>query len=235
MDNQQLCLTEAQKQVLLSGLLGDGCIPIPKTTDNKTSFLTNCKFKEYLEFKKDLLGDLCSTTNIHYVEHNGYSQTEIYTLKTRPSKYIGEISKYTIEEILTQLNELGLALWIYDDGSLHKDKLFYNLNTQGFSLEIQESLFVPFFNKLGIYPKITKEIKRDGRIFYYLRIGKYDGAHLISKLLNKYPIDCYAYKRWSSETIQKWSKLQEKLKSMDIDINKVHRLTLSKMLKEISI
>ena len=37
-------------------------------------------------------------------------------------------------------------------------------------------------------------------------------------------------KRWSSETIQKWSKLQEELKSTDID-----RRTLAAMLRKVSI
>lgn len=34
-------------------------------------------------------------------------------------------------------------------------------------------------------------------------------------LLNKYPVDCYNYKVWSSETILNWSKMQEYLKSTD--------------------
>lgn len=33
------------------------------------------------------------------------------------------------------------------------------------------------------------------------------------QLQEKYPINCYNYKRWSSETIQKWSKTQGSLKS----------------------
>lgn len=34
-------------------------------------------------------------------------------------------------------------------------------------------------------------------------------------LLNKYSVDCYNYKVWSSETILNWSKMQEYLKSTD--------------------
>lgn len=34
-----------------------------------------------------------------------------------------------------------------------------------------------------------------------------------SYYLNKYYVDCYNYKIWSSETIQNWSKMQEYLKS----------------------
>jgi hypothetical protein len=120
-----------------------------------------------------------------------------------------------IETALNLMDDLGVALWFYDCGSLHKTKLFYNLNTQAFSQEINQDLFVPFLSKFGIFAKPTIERKRDGREFWYLRISRYEGAYEITQLLNKYPVHCYNYKVWSSETIQNWSKLQEQLKSID--------------------
>ena len=124
-----------------------------------------------------------------------------------------DVFHMNIEDALNLLDDLGIALWLYDDGSLHKTKLFYNLNTQGFSEEVNKELFVPFFLKFGIKAKPTIERKKDGREFWYLRVGKYDGAYEISELLNKYKVNCFDYKVWSSETIQNWSKLQEWLKS----------------------
>lgn len=53
----------------------------------------------------------------------------------------------------------------------------------------------------------------------------------ISQILSKYPIKCYSYKRWSSETIQKWSKLQEKLKSEGIEITKLNNFQIGKLFK----
>lgn len=126
---------------------------------------------------------------------------------------------FSIEKALSLLDELGIAMWFYDDGSLHNSKLFYNLNTHEFSKELQEDLFIPFFNKYNIYPKITKEVKKDGRIFYYLRISKFEGSYEISNILNKCPVNCYKYKVWSSETIQKWSKLQVELKNQGIGVS----------------
>lgn len=228
MGNQQLCLNNEQKQVIVSGIFGDGYIS--PNSKQGAYYMTNCKYKEYLEFKKNLLGELCYTTNINSIEHNGYSQTKIYTLRTRKDTIINEIRNMPLEDLLNELDELGIAMWIYDDGSLHKDKLFYNINTQLFPKEIQERLFIPLFNKFNIFPKVTIERKKDGREFYYLRVSKYEGAYEISRILEKYPLECYAYKRWSSETIQKWSKLQEQLKSTDID-----RRTLAVMLKKVSI
>lgn len=215
MGNQQLyTLTNEQIQVILTGIFSDGCLTTPEKTSCNSYYSTNCKFEEYLKFKKYYLGGLAF--NIGRIEKNGYSQNPIYQMRTKRHEDITRIKNLSLEEALNLVDELGLAMWLYDDGSLHKSKFFYNINTHHFSKEIQETLFIPFFNKFGIYPKLTREVKKDGREFYYLRVSRYEGAYEITKILEKYPVKCYEYKVWSSETIQKWSKLQEELKSKDV-------------------
>lgn len=174
-------------------------------------YSTNCIHEEYIDYKIKLLGNLVS--NKSFIDKNGYNQTPIYRFYTHVNPDITKIKNMSIEEALTLMDDLGLALWFYDDGSLHKNKLFYNLNTQAYSEEVNRELFVPFLKKFNINAVPTVERKKDGREFWYLRVGKYDGAYEISQILNKYPINCYNYKVWSSETIQNWSKLQEWLKS----------------------
>ena len=208
MDNKQLYdFTREQTQVFLTARLGDGCIH--HTKSNSWIYTTNCKHIEYLEFKKSLIGK----GNISILPRNGYSKTPIYQMYGGAFPSLELIKNLPLKEVLNNLDYLGLILWFYDDGSLHKTKLFYNLNTQGFSEEVNKELFVPFFLKFGIKAKPTIERKKDGREFWYLRVGKYDGAYEISELLNKYKVNCFDYKVWSSETIQNWSKLQEWLKS----------------------
>ena len=212
MDNQQLYhLSREQLQVFLTSQLGDGCIAT--SNSNSTYYITNCKYEEYIDFKIALLGDWFK--NKRRINKNGFAKTPIWEMRSKSSNFLLFVKNAQIDDIINGLDELGIALWFYDDGSLHKTKLFYNLNTHKFSKEIQERVFIPFFNKFGIYPKLRTECKSDGRLFYYLSIEKYDGAAKISEILSKYPINCYSYKRWSSETIQKWSKLQERLKSTD--------------------
>lgn len=213
MDNQQLnFLNNNQLQVFLSGILGDGYIAT--SNSNSTYFGTNCKYEEYITYKQNLLGDLFKHKSI--VNKNGYKKSPIWTLRSKSLKELLILKNMSIQDILNNLDELGLALWVYDDSSLHKTDLFYNLNTQVFSKEINENIFIPFLKeKFNIIAKLGIEHKKDGRIFYYLRISKYTGASIITSILNKYLINCYSYKRWSSETIQKWSKVQEYLKSTD--------------------
>ena len=212
MDNQQLNqLSREQLQVFLIARLGDGCIATSNT--NSTYYITNCKFEEYIDFKADLLGDM--TKKKYFQEKNGFCQTPIYILRSCSSNILKTIKQLPLEEVMNNLDDLGIALWFYDDGSLHYRDLNYNLNTQKFSYEEHRDIFVPFFKARGIHPVIRKEAKKDGRVFYYLGINKYKGANIVSEILSKYPVNCYAYKRWSPETIQKWSKMQEHLKSVD--------------------
>lgn len=205
-----LNLSNEQLQVLLTGKFGDGCLSTPKTCKDNSMYHSNCIHEEYIDFKIKLLGDLVSSKS--FIKSNGYSKTPIWQFYTHVNPEITKIKNISIEEGLNLMDDLGVALWFYDDGSLHKSKLFYNLNTQSFSREINEDLFIPFLKKFDINAKTTIERKKDRREFWYLRIGKYDGAFEISTILNKYPVNCFNYKIWSSETIQNWSKLQEELK-----------------------
>jgi len=211
MDNQQLFnLTDNQLQVILTSQLGDGCLFKQKKMTNYY-YVTNSKNLEYLKFKKKLLETL-SSEEIKRIECNGYSQTYIYTLRSKSHVDFSIIKNMSLQSILDNLNNLGIALWIYDDGSLHNSKNYYNLYTNKFSLEEHEEILVPFFKSRGFNPTIRVDKKKDDRIFYYLSFGMYDGAYKINKILQKYKIKDYEYKLWSSETIHKWSKLQEELK-----------------------
>lgn len=234
-------LSNEQVQVLLTGKFGDGAL----ATNSKAKFYpnfnfnyyycTNCIHKEYIEYKKKLLGSLC-TSPIKESINKGFKANIIYKINSICSKAITEIACESLEKSLNRMDELGLALWFFDDGSLHKNKNFYNLNTQRYSEDINRNLIAPFLkDKFNIIAKPTIERKKDGREFWYLRIGKFDGAFKISEILKASNINCFNYKLISSETIQKWSKLQEELKSTDIDVNSLTHQKLSRLLKETSI
>ena len=183
MENQQLSnLNEKQLQLITSAKFGDGHLSTTSLKGN-SNYCTNCIYKEYLLHKQNVLGDLAR--KICYVEKNGFAQKPIYTLSSNTNSAITLIRDESIETSLNRLNKLGLSYWFYDDGSLHKTKHFYNLNTHKFSAEIQRDLFIPFLQKFDIYAKLTKETKKDGREFHYLRISRFEGAfemNLFSKL-----------------------------------------------------
>lgn len=212
MDNQQdYTLTTEQIQVILTGTLGDGCVTIHES--GTASYSSRCINYSYLNIKKKLLGDLVNS-DIKTITNTGLGTNEINLFYTRRSKDIATIHKLSIEEKLKLLTPLGLALWIYDDGSRHKTKDFYNICTHSINLEVQKNILIPFlWDNYKIKAKITIERKLDGREFYYLRVSRHEGAYEINLILRKYFVKCFEYKMWSSQTIQKWSKLKAQLKS----------------------
>lgn len=208
-DNKQLYnFTREQTQVFLTARVGDGCIST--TNSGSTYYSSNCKYPEYLEYKKVLIGK----GKIKKLAHNGYAQTPIYTYYGGAHPDLLKIKNLSLKEVLNNLDELGLALWFYDDGSLHQRDHYYNLNTQKFSQKDHEEVIVPYFNSIGLYPSIRQDRRKDKNL-YYLGFNKYRGAFDITQLLAKFPLKCYSYKLWSPETIQKWSNLQEKVKSIE--------------------
>lgn len=166
--------------------------------------------------------------------------SEVCEMDNKGFKKDGKIFKYSIqkndvgkwfldkniEDFIGDLDELGLALWMYDDGSLHKKNLFYNINTHSFSKEIEEEVLIPKLNTFGIYPKILTETKKDGRVFSYLYVSKYKGAFVINDTLNKYPLECYSYKRIPKYIEDNYKYLKSKYKGV-----MVNETALSLMIK----
>lgn len=147
----------------------------------------------------------------------GYKKAPIHTLYSKPHPEITKIKLTNPIKVLDLMDELGLALWMYDDGSLHKKGLFYNINTQRFSKEENESIAKVLKEKFDIVAIPTIERKKDNRVFWYLRVRKYEGAFYLSNIMRKYLPKEFHRKCISSETIQRWSKFQEELKSAGID------------------
>lgn len=209
MENQQLYnLSKEEIQLLISAYLGDGCF-IRQSASSNYSVVFSSINKDSLEFKKSLLKTLVSGEILQKDNSMGYNPLgKIYFLRINTNNAISEFIALSLEEKLKLINDLGIALWVYDDGSLHKNKLFYNICTHSFSFE-ENLLFVEYLKKFNIEAKITKETKKDGRVFWYLRVSRYEGAKEITDILRKYYIKSLDYKLWSSTTIQEWSTNQE--------------------------
>ncbi len=155
-------ITNEQKQTILSGILGDGSL----SYSGNMSF--TCIHEEYLKLKSNYMGDL--SISVEEKENNGYKKGTIFKLGTRANKYCKGLYSLKIENFIDDLNELGIALWAFDDGALHKKDYFFNLNTHAIDLDTQTNVLIPFLNKFNIYPKIYSETKKDGRKFNYLYI-----------------------------------------------------------------
>lgn len=208
------------KQLLISGVLGDGCLI------KGGSMFFSCLHKEYMDFKYSLASGDCS--EVKETANNGYKKgATIFKTRLKACDYGKYLLELNLKEQVEDLDELGLAMWLYDDGSLHKTDLFYNINTHSFSREDEENVLIPLLNKFNIYPKIITETKKDGRVFSYLYVSKYKGAFEINKILNKYPLDCYSYKLIPKKFVTRYEKVKERFKGSKISI-----LSFTKMLNK---
>lgn len=201
-------LTNTQIQVILTGTFGDGYIA---KNGNSANYTTNSIHKQYMEKKGKLLGDLWRG-RISQNNNGGFKSTTIYNITSKTDLSIQALHQLSLEEKLQKLDRMGLAMWFYDDGSLHKKNLFYNLCTHSFSGEEHREVLKPYFESLGLHPTVLTEMKEDGRMFCYLFFSKYNGAFEINKILSEYPIDCFSYKRWPEDDYQRWITVQQRLR-----------------------
>lgn len=234
-----IALTEEQLQVILTGKFGDGCLAtnhlskLHPENEYPYYYMTSSVCLEYIQFKKKLLDDLCRR-DILCDTNRGYKDNLIFRLTTVSHPQITQIAKESVDKSITRLTDLGVALWLYDDGSLHQKKHFYNLNTQSFSKEVNYDVFVPFFkDRYDITAIPTIERKKDGREFWYLRIRKYDGAFVVSELLSKYPVSGLEYKLIDKSLINKWNILKQDLIRDGVDVNSIHPKTLAARLNRL--
>jgi hypothetical protein len=183
-------MTEVEKQILIGSSLGDAHI-----TKNGV-FSTGSKFKEWVDFKATHLSKYLSPNWYHFIKENGYSSTPYHRLTLSRHEDILKVLNMTLKEKLQQLDFLGLAVWLCDDGSLHKTNLFYNLSTHSFTKEEHVKYIIPYLYNFNIRPSVLEEVKSNGKVFYYTYIGKRFGAEICNKLIKTLPINCFNYKTY---------------------------------------
>lgn len=152
-----------QISIIVGSVLGDGTI-------NKNGTFTTShtdKQKEYILFVQNLLGGTITSKEVTSTFPNGYSHiTILHTLTTKTTeqtKLLRELfyvkNKKSIKNILPYLDEIGLAYWYMDDGSLIKPKgktPYSVLYSMAFPYEEQEILKQWFKDKFDLTVSINK-------------------------------------------------------------------------------
>ncbi|CAK0773774.1 hypothetical protein CCP3SC5AM1_880011 [Gammaproteobacteria bacterium] len=151
-------LSYIQKQVVLGSFLGDAHI-------QKGGIFreTHCaKQLEYLKFKHQILGPFCADTGITEckAKHKSYcfhTKAHSYFWQLR-EKYYKNCIKTFDQELLDQVDELGLAIFYFDDGTLARQKngncISVILCTNWFTKEELELMLCWFNKKWGLTGRI---------------------------------------------------------------------------------
>ena len=181
-------------QALIASALGDGCLR--KQCKNGNAHLQfssihreNCAFRNRM---------LETNSKITKNRNNGYKQSWIYKFRTPADRDVTRVYNMSLKELLDNIDKLGVAMWFYDDGSLHKSKLFYNLNTHSFSKEEHIEYIIPFFRGIGLNPILRKD-----KTYWCVTFNKRDNAVWISDLLAEFYISEMDYKIYPSTSFLK--------------------------------
>lgn len=204
-------MTTQQLQIILSGVLGDGGL---YKNGRNFYFKCSCKHKEYIDFKSTFIPELLSEKWYRKSLNAGsYNDTPMHILRTKTSEELTAIKYMSLTEILDKLDDFGLAMWFFDDGSLHKTKFFYNLNTQSFSKSDNIVIKNWFKKKYNVKCTLAKD-----KSYYYLRINKLDGANVINNILRQYTLPCFVYK---TSDPSNFKELPNTAKSIKVSLNGV--------------
>lgn len=203
---------DKQRQLILSARLGDGNVK------EGGSVQFSCIHSDYLEIKKIILEELGDQREVKLRDNSGYkSDGEIFTLSTLSSDLGKEVRDMPIDKVIEELNEFGLCLWGYDDGSLHHKNLFYNLNSHNLGYEVQQDVLIPKLKSFGIKgSKLFREAKKDGRVFHYVNIPKFKGAFEFDEILRLIDVPSYRYKLLPDDFRNVYSRLKREYSGLNI-------------------
>ena len=189
MGNTVGSLNQAQKDIIIGTILGDGYLRIVR--ERKNAFLeVNHSFseKDYVDWKYNHLKEFVKSVP---KSRKGNGKRVAYRFYTRQMPdltiFFQEFydNKKKIIPSWLKLNPLILAVWFMDDG--HKSYKTYYLNSQQFSLEHQKFL-IKLLLDLGIKSTLNKDKK-----YFRIRI-KQESAQRFKNLISRFIIPKMKYK-----------------------------------------
>jgi len=191
-------MTQNEKQLIISSYTGDAYWM-------KQKRCLRIKFgnyvKNYLEYKHSLVTTLQKSKIWGSVNRKNI----LYEFTVGKSPILNELKEenfWTIEKQLGPINELGLALLIFDDGSFHKTLNYYNLYIGKYYSKNFAEQFNSLLNDKFILHGARH--KQKGAKGHFIQYKVYDTPK-IATILNKFNEHDYIYKIPSSETIAKYA------------------------------
>lgn len=196
---EEFIISEEVHQFLLGTLLGDSSIVKDKSGNYARICGIHCEKQFFYAMeKKRLLGNLFASGK--EIENNGFKKKnkiikKAYCFRTKSRK---ELNKYydlfkkdfDIKNILNQLNEIGIAFWYMDDGSLSSNGYTLNLSTHSYTEKENDEIIKFFLEKYNIQFKKILD-KRINKYSLYC-CGKNKNKFL--KLISPYILNEFQYK-----------------------------------------
>ena len=175
-------MSDKQRDLIKFSLLGDGCI-----SDTGFFIVSHSeKQKDYLYWKYEMLKDLCSHEPTRYDETDKafkgstYHCDATYRFNTRKINELIDIRNRSVIEIINELNEFGLSIWMLDDGCRSSS---WELCVASYTDEERKEILSKL-HEMGLKSAILRNC--DSR---YLRLDAYDSRTLDTIILRNIPHD----------------------------------------------
>ena len=185
-------LSPKQRQIIYGGILGDGTLAVVRKSEKSCPSYNeshSVKQLDYILWKFKNLGNLSPKMDFFSVKLKGYesehesvkfrtaSCPDLYDLHDKLYRNFSENHLKT--EVLDKLDDLGVAIWIMDDGSIKKSGHAANPSIKLYACWYEnQEVFVDFFKeKYGIECKIHRQEKNP-----YLSFSVVESAKLLMAL-----------------------------------------------------
>lgn len=224
-------ITKIQQQLLLGSLLGDASVQlvpskrisnkyINKGIRSRVKFQHGPKQVDYLNWKYTIIQDHVKT--IPKSRNNAGFTSVIWSFNTKctihnaiKSIFVNN-KKSPNREWLDQINDLGLAIWYMDDGSISSDVMHFN--TEGFTKSENDIICQWLIDTYNVPARVLFYKKRN-KILYYISVGR-DGGRIISGRIAKFIPPCMRYKLPSGEW-DDYDDTIESIRSSPISIDQI--------------
>lgn len=197
-------LSYTQRQILLGGILGDSTI----SKHGNLIMKHGLKQREYLSWKAGAFSSLSDSCGIHEhtVESFGVRRTGVM-FRTRAhaafykerARFYGPGKKRITDETLKEIDELGLAVWYFDDGSvtrrLDKNTLYVTFCTDGFDYESVQLLSDWLHLRWGLTNCIyrSESAYADKDFGWEIKLCG-EPAETLLDIVSPYAVNCMQYK-----------------------------------------
>jgi len=185
-------INNQQRELIMFSLLGDGHIDKRET---HPLFIVSHAInqKDYLFWKYNILKPLCNKEPTYYQEQQKRFGDKVYTVKpsyrlcTRVLDELLPIRNMSRSEIISQLNEFGLAIHFLDDAS--RNKTSWEMCYAAFTNEEKELYCGILKERFDIEPHIHKDTR-------YIGFNKADSQKIDEIILRNIPdnLDIIRYK-----------------------------------------
>lgn len=195
-------LSPRQRQVVLGGLLGDAHLAGRKRSSSQPHLAIghSTAQRDYVDWTASALASLGTTVTEGTHDDGTGRRHPVVNLRTAAAAALYEFRQTYPIEWLRDLDDLGLAVWIMDDGSIKatggaSGSVSLDIHCCGFGVDFAEAA-VAWFRDRGITAAVRRPEKNP-----YLSIGVDDARHVLDTIA-PYLVREGTRKVWVAEPIE---------------------------------